>query len=125
MTVPKTALVASLLLAAVAAAASLLSTGPYDYRPGTSFQHYLLWFPPHAVPMNLMFLNVTWFRPEAIWFIGTYYVRVCGGECRYEPATIYVVQDGVRMNLSMVRRPQVIAMVAPIKIIVLNPTTQI
>ncbi len=92
--------------------------------------------------MNLMFLNVTWWKPEAIWFIGTYPVHVCGGGCRYEPATIYVVQDGVRMDLSRVRRPQLmaefigwhiknrycaqgIAMVAPNKIIVLNPTTQI
>ena len=147
MTVPKTALVAALLLAAAAAAApwpssTLISTGPYDVRPGTSFQYYLLWFPPHAVPMNLMLLNVTWLKPEAIWFIGTYPVRVCGGECRYEPATIYVVQEGVRMDLSRVRRPQVIAdfigwhiknrycaqgiaMVAPNKVIELNPTTQI
>jgi len=145
MTVPKTALVVAVLLLAAAAAAQRLSvesTGPYDVRPGTSFQYYLLWFPPHAVPMNLMLLNVTWLKPEAIWFIGTYYVRVCGDECRYEPATIYVVQDGVRMNLSKVRRPQIIAdfigwhiknrycaqgiaMVAPNKIIVLNPTTQI
>jgi len=121
---------------------SVESTGPYDVRPGTSFQYYLLWFPPHAVPMNLMLLNVTWLKPEAIWFIGTYPVRVCGGECRYEPATIYVVQEGVRMDLSRVRRPQVIAdfigwhiknrycaqgiaMVAPNKVIELNPTTQI
>jgi len=145
MTVPKTVLVVVALLLLTAAAASretVLSTGPYDVRPGTSFQYYLLWFPPHAVPMNLMFLNVTWFKPEAIWFIGKYYVRVCGGGCRYEPATIYVVQDGVRMNLSKVRRPQIIAdfigwhiknrycaqgtaMVAPIKVIELNPTTQI
>jgi hypothetical protein len=141
MTVPKTALVAALLLAA-AAAASLLSTGPYDVRPGTSFQYYLLWFPPHAVPMNLTFLNVTWWKPEAIWFKGTYYVHACIGACNYVPATIYVVQDGVRMNLFKVQRPQVIAnfigwhiqnrycaqgiaMVDPIKIIVLNPTTQI
>jgi cell division protein FtsB len=145
MTIPKTALVAALLLltaVAVASSETVLSTGPYAVRPGTSFQRYLLWFPPHSVPMNLMFLNVTWFKPEAIWFIGKYYVRVCGDECRYEPATIYVVQDGVRMNLSKVRRPQIIAdfigwhitnrycaqgiaMVAPNKIIELNPTTQI
>ncbi len=146
MTVPKTALVlAVLLLALIGTAApreTVLSTGPYDVRPGTSFQYYLLWFPPHAVPMNLMFLNVTWFKPETIWFKGTYPVRVCDGGCRYEPATIYVVQDGVRMDLSKVRRPQVIAefigwhiknrycaqgiaMVVPNKIIVLNPTTQI
>jgi hypothetical protein len=64
MTVPKTSLVAALLLAATAAApwppSTLISTGPYDVRPSTSFQYYLLWFPPHAVPMNLTFLNVTW-----------------------------------------------------------------
>jgi len=142
MTVPKVLAVAPLLLAAIAVAASLLSTGPYDVRPGTSFQYYLLWFPPHAVPMNLTFLNVTWWKPEAIWFKGTYYVHACIGACNYVPATIYVVQDGVRMNLFKVQRPQVIAnfigwhiqnrycaqgiaMVAPNKIIVLNPTTQI
>ncbi len=147
MTVPKTVLaVAILLLAAVAAAQwprlTLHSTGPYDVRPGTSFQYYLLWFPPHAVPMNLTFLNVTWWKPEAIWFKGTYPVRVCGGECRYVPATIYVVQDGVRVVEPSktplgelvtifvsrhIRRicAQGTAMVAPNKIIVLNPTTQI
>ncbi|MFZ8808402.1 MAG: hypothetical protein ACO2PN_09895 [Pyrobaculum sp.] len=147
MTVPKTALVAALLLLLLAltvdaARATLLSTGPYDYYPWSTVHVYLSWFPPHAVPMNLMLLNVTWWKPEAIWFIGKYYVRVCGGECRYEPATIYVVQDGVSMNLHKVRRPQLIAeyigwhiknrycaqgiaMVDPIKIIVLNPTTQI
>ena len=143
MTVPKTALVvAALLLTAAVAAASPHSLSPYYYRSNIIGSVYLLWFPPHAVPMNLMLLNVTWFRPEAIWFIGTYYVYVCGGVCRYEPATIYVVQDGVRMNLSKVRRPQVIAdfigwhiknrycaqgiaMVAPNKVIELNPTTQI
>jgi cell division protein FtsB len=146
MTVPKTVLAVALLLLLTltvdAARAAALSTGPYDVRPGTSFQYYLLWFPPHAVPMNLMFLNVTWWKPESIWFVGTYYVFVCGGECRYEPATIYVVQDGVRMDLSKVRQPQRtaefigwyiknrycaqgIAMVAPIKIIELSPTTQI
>ncbi len=146
MTVPKTALVAALLLLAAAAAAqwtSLQSTGPYDVRPGTRFQYYLLWFPPHAVPMNLTFLNVTWWKPEAIWFKGTYPVHICRpGWCGYEPATIYVVQDGVRMDLLRVQRPRVIAefigwhiknrycaqgtaMVAPNKIIVLNPTTQI
>ncbi len=149
MTVPKTVLVAALLLLLLLAftvdaarRGTVLSTGPYDYSPRSTVHVYLLWFPPHAVPMNLMFLNVTWFKPEAIWFIGTYYVFVCDGECRYEPATIYVVQDGVRMDLSRVRRPQLIAdfigwhiknrycaqgiaMVAPNKIIVLNPTTQI
>jgi prefoldin subunit 5 len=145
MTVPKTVLAVTLLLLAAAAAAqwtSLQSTGPYDVKPGTSFRYYLLWFPPHAVPMNLTLLNVTWFRPEAIWFKGRYPVRVCGGECRYELATIYVVQDGVRMDPFRVQRPRLIAesigwhiknrycalgtaMVAPIKIIELSPTTQI
>jgi len=142
MTVPKVLAVAPLLLAAIAVAASLLSTGPYDYYPQSIVHVYLLWFPPHAVPMNLTFLNVTWWKPEAIWFKGTYYVRACIGECRYVPATIYVVQDGVRMNLFKVQRPQVIAnfigwhiqnrycaqgiaMVDPIKIIELSPTTQI
>jgi hypothetical protein len=149
MTVPKTVLAVALLLllaltvdAASRTRETVLSTGPYDYYPWSTRHVYLLWFPPHAVPMNLMLLNVTWLKPEAIWFIGKYYVRVCGGECRYEPATIYVVQEGVRMDLSKVRRPQLIAdfigwhianrycaqgiaMVAPNKIIVLNPTTQI
>jgi len=147
MTVPKTALVAALLLAAAAAAApwpssTLISTGPYDVRPGTSFQYYLLWFPPHAVPMNLTFLNVTWFRPEAIWFKGTYPVHICDSGCRYVPATIYVVQDGVRVvdpsktplgilvadfvgrHIREICR-QGTAMVAPNKIIELSPTTQI
>jgi regulator of replication initiation timing len=143
MTVPKTVLVAALLLAA-AAAAQLASVGPYDVKPGTSFQYYLLWFPPHAVPMNLTLLNVTWFRPEAIWFKGTYPVHVCGGGegCQYVPATIYVVQDGVRVVEPSktplgdlvtyfvgwhIRRicAQGTAMVAPNKIIELSPTTQI
>jgi hypothetical protein len=142
MTAPKVLAVAPLLLAA-AAAASLLSTGPYDVRPGTSFQYYLLWFPPYAVPMNLTLLNVTWWKPEAIWFKGTYPVHVCGGGCRYVPATIYVVQDGVHVrkdvrtaSYSIVAGyvewhiknrfcAQGIAMVDPIKIIELNPTTQI
>jgi cell division protein FtsB len=146
MTVPRTVLAVALLLLLAftvdAARAAVLSTGPYDVRPGTSFQYYLLWFPPYAVPMNLTFLNVTWFRPEAIWFKGRYPVRVCGGECRYELATIYVVQDGVRMDPFRVQRPRLIAefigwhiknrycalgtaMVAPIKIIELSPITQI
>jgi cell division protein FtsB len=147
MTVQKTVLAAVLLLlllalTADATRATVDSTGPYDYYPWSTRHVYLLWFPPHAVPMNLTFLNVTWWKPEAIWFVGKYPVRVCGGECRYELATIYVVQDGVRMDLFRVRRPRVIAefigwhiennycalgiaMVAPNKIIVLNPTTQI
>jgi hypothetical protein len=71
-----------------------------------------------------------------------YPVLVCGGECRYVLATIYVVQDGVRMDPFRVQRPRVIAefigwhiknrycalgtaMVAPNKMIVLSPTTQI
>ena len=89
-------------------------------------------------------LNVTWFRPEAIWFKGKYYVKVCEnvGGCRYEWATIYVVQDGVYVRKDVrtasyhivagfvewhIRRicAQVTAMVAPIKIIALNYTTQI
>ncbi len=136
-----------LLLALTVDAASrtretALSTGPYDYVPWSTRHVYLLWFPPHAVPMNLTFLNVTWFRPEAIWFKGTYPVRVCDSGCRYVPATIYVVQDGVRMDLFRVQRPRLIAefigwhiknrycaqgiaMVAPNKIIELSPTTQI
>jgi cell division protein FtsB len=145
MTVPKTVLVAALLLAAATAAqwTSLESTGPYDVRPGTSFQYYLLWFPPHAVPMNLTFLNATWWKPEAIWFKGTYPVHICRPDwCGYVPATIYVVQDGVRvvepsktplgeLVTSFVSRhirricAQGTAMVAPNKIIVLNFTTQI
>ena len=146
MTVPKTVLAVALLLLAAAAAAqrtSLQSTGPYDVKPGTSFRYYLLWFPPHAVPMNLTFLNVTWFRPEAIWFRSTYPVHICEPRwCGYKPATIYVVQDGVRvvepsktplgeLVTSFVSRhirricAQGTAMVAPNKIIVLNYTTQI
>jgi regulator of replication initiation timing len=144
MTVPKTVLVALILLAAAAAAVYLDSVGPYDYDSRSTIPVYLLWFPPHAVPMNLTFLNVTWWKPEAIWFVGTYPVRVCGGVegCRYVPATIYVVQDGVRVvepsktplgNLVTyfvgwhIKRicAQGTAMVAPIKIIELSPTTQI
>jgi hypothetical protein len=148
MTVQKTVLAVALLLLLLALTVdsrtreTVVSTGPYDYDPQSTVHKYLLWFPPHAVPMNLAFLNVTWWKPEAIWFVGTYYVYVCGGGCGYEPATIYVVQDGVRMNLAKVQRPQLaaefiaqriqnrycaqgIAMVAPNKIIVLNPTTQI
>jgi regulator of replication initiation timing len=95
--------------------------------------------------MNLTLLNVTWFRPEAIWFKGTYPVHVCGGGkgCRYVPATIYVVQDGVYVRKDVRTASyhivagfvewhiknrfcaQGIAMVAPNKIIVLNYTTQI
>jgi prefoldin subunit 5 len=143
MMVPKTVLVAAvLLLAAAAAAASSSSLSPYYYRSNIIGSVYLLWFPPHAVPMNLTLLNVTWWKPEAIWFVGKYPVFVCGGECRYALATIYVVQDGVRMDPFRVQRPRVIAefigwhiknrycalgtaMVAPIKIIELSPTTQI
>jgi cell division protein FtsB len=147
MAIQKTVLAVALLLlltvaVTVAPRETLLSTGPYDYFPWSTRHVYLLWFPPHAVPMNLTFLNVTWFKPEAIWFVGTYPVRVCGGGCRYELATIYVVQDGVRMDPFKVQRPRVIAefigwhiknrfcaqgiaMVAPNKIIELSPTTQI
>jgi len=95
------------------------------------------------VPMNLTFLNVTWWKPEAIWFKGTYPVHDCRPECGYMPATIYVVQDGVYVrkdvrtaSYSIVAGyvewhiknrfcAQGIAMVAPNKIIVLSPTTQI
>jgi len=146
MIVPKTVLaVAVLLLAAAAVAASLRSVGPYDYYPQSIVHVYLLWFPPHAVPMNLTLLNVTWWKPEAIWFVGKYPVRVCGGVegCRYVPATIYVVQDGVRVvepsktplgdlvtyfvgwHIKNRYCAQGIAMVAPNKIIELSPTTQI
>jgi cell division protein FtsB len=144
--VPKTVLAVALLLLLLAltvdaARVAVLSTGPYGHYPWSTHE-YLLWFPPHAVPMNLTLLNVTWFRPEAIWFKGRYPVFVCGGECRYELATIYVVQDGVRMDPFRVQRPRLIAefigwhiknrycalgtaMVAPNKIIELSPTTQI
>jgi cell division protein FtsB len=144
MTVPKTVLVAALLLAAAVVAQAFRSTGPYDYNPYSTVHVYLLWFPPYAVPMNLTFLNVTWWKPEAIWFKGKYYVKVCEnvGGCRYGWATIYVVQDGVRvvepsktplgeLVTSFVSRhirricAQGTAMVAPIKIIALNYTTQI
>lgn len=136
------------LLPAVAAAAAewtyVDSGGPYDYKPWSSFRRYLLWFPPYAVPMNLTFLNVTWSKPEAIWFKGTYVVNVFTPNWSgYERATIYVAQDGVRV-VDPSRTPlgvlvtdfagrhvreicrQGIAMVAPNKIIVvLNTTTQI
>ncbi len=147
VTVLAVALILLLLLALTVDAASqtretVVSTGPYDYYPWSTRHVYLLWFPPHAVPMNLTLLNVTWFKPEAIWFKGTYPVFVCGGECRYVLATIYVVQDGVRMDPFRVQRPRLIAefigwhiknrycalgtaMVAPNKIIELSPTTQI
>jgi prefoldin subunit 5 len=146
MMVPKTVLVAAVLLLAAAAAAQRLyldSVGPYDYDPRSTVHVYLLWFPPHAVPMNLTLLNVTWWKPEAIWFKGTYPVRVCGGECRYVLATIYVVQDGVYVRKDVRTASYHIvagyvewhiknricalgtAMVAPNKIIELSPTTQI
>jgi regulator of replication initiation timing len=144
--VQKTVLaVALLLLAAAVAAQTFRSSGPYDVPPGTSFQYYLLWFPPHAVPMNLTLLNVTWWKPESIWFKGRYYVEVCEnvGGCRYGWVTIYVVQDGVYVRKDVRTASyhivagfvewhiknrfcaQGIAMVAPNKIIVLNYTTQI
>jgi len=163
MTIPKTYLVAALLLLAAAAAAQkphnytiynytahivdsydhsevipLQSVGPYDYDPQSTVRRYLSWFPPHAVPMNLRFLNVTWWKPETIWLVGTYYVRISGVAV---PATIYVVQDGVRMNLQRARPANVfaalvewhvrhicalgVAMVVPNKIIVLDYTTQV
>jgi len=159
MTVPKVLAVAALLLAAAAAAQTIhiggiyevvqappddfygvtLSVGPYNFDPWSTVHVYLPWFPPHAVPMKLKVLNVTWWKPETIWLIGTYPVRVSG--VGTVPATIYVVQDGVRMNLQKARPPHIfagfiewhvqhicaqgIAMVDPIKIIELNPTTQI
>jgi len=130
------------MLAVAAAATSLISVGPYDYRMSNTRHEYLLWFSPHAVPMNLTFLNVTWFRPESIWFKGTYYVHVCNDECRYVPATIYVFQYSVRV-VDPSRTPlgvlvadfvgrhiretcrQGTAMVASIKIIELSPTVQV
>jgi hypothetical protein len=94
--------------------------------------------------MNLTLLNVTWGKPEAIWFKGRYYVEVCDsmGWCRYEWATVYVVQDGVYVRKDVrtasyhivtgfvewhIRRICALgtAMVAPIKIIALNYTTQV
>jgi len=146
MTVPKV-LAVTLLLAAIAVAAQwvyLVSTGPYGYRVNTTGHKYLLWFPPHAVPMNLTLLNVTWTKPEAIWFIGKYPVRICKPNwCGYELATIYVVQDGVHVRKDVKTASyrivagfvewhiknrfcaQGIAMVAPNKVIELSPTTQI
>jgi len=146
MTAPKVLAVALLLLllaftvdAASRTRVTLLSTGPYDYH---SLRHpvYLLWFPPHAVPMNLTFLNVTWWKPESIWFKSTYPVHVEGSG--YVPATIYVVQYGVRVVepsktplgifiVSFAERQirrfcaQGIAMVDPVKIIVLSPIVQV
>jgi cell division protein FtsB len=146
MTVPKTVLAVALLLAAIAVASSqwwLFSYGPYDYSIRSTRLYYLPWFAPHSVPMNLTFLNVTWWKPESIWFKGTYYVHVgrrgWGG---YVPATIYVVQYGVRMvdprktdlgplAIDLVKDRireicrQGTAMVAPVEIIVLNATTQV
>ncbi len=121
----------------------MYSVGPYDYEPNLSHPVYLLWFPPHAVPMNLTFLNVTWWKPESIWFKSTYPVRVCEPRgCRYVPATIYVVQYGVRVVepsktplgifiVSFAERQirrfcaQGTAMVDPVKIIELSPTVQV
>jgi len=147
MTAPKVLAVALLLLllaftvdAASRTRVTLLSTGPYDYHSQLSHPVYLLWFPPHAVPMNLTFLNVTWWKPESIWFKSTYPVNVKGSG--YVPATIYVVQYGVRVVepsktplgifiVSFAERQirrfcaQGIAMVDPVKIIVLSPTVQV
>ncbi|MFZ8807344.1 MAG: hypothetical protein ACO2PN_04465 [Pyrobaculum sp.] len=145
MTVQKTVLAVALLLLLLAltvdaARETLLSTGPYDYVPWSTVHEYLMWFPPHAVPMNLTFLNVTWWKPESIWFKSTYPVSVKGRG--YVPATIYVVQYGVRIVepsktplgifiVSFAERQirrfcaRGIAMVDPVKIIVLNPTTQV
>jgi len=144
MTVPKTILVVAALLLAATAAAKWWSPGPYNYDLQIFGHRYLQWFPPHAVPMSLTLLNVTWWKPETIWLMGKYYVRVCGDRsgCGYKWATVYVVQDGVRFNFSRVAWPQSIAniiqwnlkdhycaqgiaMVVPNKIIVLDYTTQV
>jgi predicted nucleic acid-binding Zn-ribbon protein len=151
MTIPKVLAVALLLLllAFSADAASppqwtrevVTSTGPYMYQWGGK-PWLLSWFPPHAVPMNLTFLNVTWWKPEAIWFKGTYYARVCGYGCDYRRVTIYVVQRDVKVvnplqtdlgplaidyiayHIKRICR-QGTAMVAPAEIIVLDSNTQV
>jgi len=151
MTAPKVLAVALLLLllALTADAASppewirevVTSTGPYMYQWGGT-PVLLSWFPPHAVPMNLTFLNVTWWKPHSIWFKGTYYVSVCGNGCGYRRATIYVAQRDVKVvnplqtdlgplavdyiayHIKRICR-QGTAMVAPAEIIVLDSNTQI
>jgi len=151
MTAPKVLAVALLLLllALTVDAASppswihevVTSTGPYMYQWGGK-PLLLSWFPPHAVPMNLTFLNVTWWKPHSIWFKGTYYVRVCGYGCEYRRATIYVVQRDLKVVNPLhtdlgplaidyiayhIKRicAQGTAMVAPAEIIVLNSNTQV
>ena len=151
MTIPKTALVAALLLLlafTVSATAPwewspvvVVSTGPYEYQWGGT-PVLLSWYPPHAVPMNLTFLNVTWWKPYSVWFKGTYYVDVCDRGCGYRRATIYVVQrdlkvvnpiqtdlgpaaiDYIVYHIKRICR-QGTAMVAPAEIIVLDSNTQI
>jgi|GEM_PF-881888 len=150
MTAPKVLAVALLLLLALTVSATapwewirevVTSTGPYMYQWGGT-PVLLSWFPPHAVPMNLTFLNVTWWKPHSIWFKGTYYVRVCGNGCGYRRATIYVAQRDVKVVNPLqtdlgpaavdyiayhVKRicAQGTAMVAPAEIIVLDSNTQI
>jgi len=160
MTVPKTALVAALLLLLAFATDALAfvittdatsppqwtrevvtSTGPYMYQWGGT-PVLLSWFPPYAVPMNLTFLNVTWWKPHSVWFKGTYYARVCGYGCEYRRVTIYVAQrdlkvvnplhtnlgptaiDYIEYHIKRICR-QGTAMVAPAEIIVLDSNTQI
>ena len=149
--VPKTVLAVALLLllAFTVDAASppqwirevVTSTGPYEYQWG-GYPVLLSWFSPHAVPMNLTFLNVTWWKPHSVWFKGTYYARVCGRGCDYRRVTIYVAQrnlkvvnplqtnlgpaavDYIEYHIKQICR-QDTAMVAPAEIIVLDSNTQI
>ncbi len=119
----------------------VVSTGPYEYQWGGT-PVLLSWYSPHAVPMNLTFLNVTWWKPHSIWFKGTYYVFVCGKGCEYRRATIYVAQRDIKVvnplqtNLGPlaidyiayhIKRicAQGTAMVAPAEIIVLDSNTQV
>jgi hypothetical protein len=119
----------------------VISTGPYMYQWGGT-PVLLSWFSPHAVPMNLTFLNVTWWKPHSVWFKGTYYARVCGYGCEYRRVTIYVAQrdlkvvnplqtklgpravDYIEYYIKRICR-QGTAMVAPAEIIVLDSNTQI
>jgi predicted nucleic acid-binding Zn-ribbon protein len=152
MAIQKTVLAVALLLLLLALtvdAASppqwirevVTSTGPYMYQWG-GYPVLLSWFPPHAVPMNLTFLNVTWWKPHSVWFKGTYYARVCGYGCDYRRVTIYVAQrdlkvvdplqtnlgpravDYIEYHIKRICR-QGTAMVAPAEIIVLDSNTQI
>jgi regulator of replication initiation timing len=152
MTAPKVLAVAPLLLLLLALTVSataprewsrevVTSTGPYMYQWGGK-PVLLSWFPPHAVPMNLTFLNVTWWKPHSIWFKGTYPVHVCGYGCEYRRATIYVAQRDVKVVNPLqtdlgplaidyiayhIKRicAQGTAMVAPAEIIVLDSNTQV